>query len=147
MSFLRRALSPQLIVLAAALAVVLAIHNSGHAGWNCDEESDSDGVPCDVDNCMFLPNANQADSDLDGYGNACDADYDNTGVVGGTDFATFKAGFNGHAPTYNEQLDHDCTGVVGGTDFSTFKQLFNTAPGISGLACAGIAPCPPTAHG
>ena len=147
MSLLRRVLRPQLIVLAAALAVVLVVHNSVYAGWNCDEESDSDGVPCDADNCVFVPNASQADTDLDGYGNACDADYDNTGVVGTTDFSTFKQAWNTSAPTYNEQVDHDCTGVVGTTDFSTFKQLWNQASGPTDLACAGTVPCPATAHG
>ena len=34
-----------------------------------------------------------ADSDRDGYGNACDADFDQNGTVGGSDFTAFAAAF------------------------------------------------------
>lgn len=134
-----------LIALACALLLAFGLSLTVTAGPA--QDADTDGVPDSSDDCVVVPNATQADSDLDGYGNACDADYDQTGVVGTTDFSTFKQAWNTSAPTYNEQVDHDCTGVVGTTDFSTFKQLWNQAPGPSGLACAGTAPCPATAHG
>ena len=44
-------------------------------------DRDGDGVPDAKDNCRDLPNANQRDTDGDGYGNLCDADFDNDGVV------------------------------------------------------------------
>jgi hypothetical protein len=37
-----------------------------------DTDSDGDGVPNCVDNCPSKPNANQADWDHDGAGDACD---------------------------------------------------------------------------
>lgn len=35
-------------------------------------DADGDGVPDATDNCTFVPNAEQLDSDLDAIGNACD---------------------------------------------------------------------------
>lgn len=42
---------------------------------------DGDGVPNASDNCLDIPNANQRDTDGDGYGNICDADLNNDGIV------------------------------------------------------------------
>ena len=43
-------------------------------------DSDGDGVTDDVDNCTAVPNAAQTDTDGDGHGNICDADFDNNCV-------------------------------------------------------------------
>jgi len=42
---------------------------------------DGDGIPNASDNCLYVPNPNQRDTDGDGYGNLCDADLDNNGIV------------------------------------------------------------------
>jgi uncharacterized protein (TIGR03790 family) len=44
-------------------------------------DTDGDGVANASDNCQQVPNANQRDTDADGYGNICDADLDNDGIV------------------------------------------------------------------
>jgi hypothetical protein len=52
-------------------------------------DTDGDGVPDHLDNCRTVPNADQADDDFDGVGNACDADCGAT--VGLKDAAKLKA--------------------------------------------------------
>ena len=49
------------------------------------DDSDGDGVPDSVDNCPLVPNADQTDTDGDGFGDACDADDDGDGVDDGVD--------------------------------------------------------------
>jgi hypothetical protein len=45
------------------------------------DDRDGDGVPNATDNCVDVPNANQRDTNGDGYGNLCDADVDGDGQV------------------------------------------------------------------
>lgn len=134
-------------LIALACAVLLAVGLSLTVAAGPGTDTDTDTVLDQNDNCVTIPNTTQGDSDLDGYGNRCDADYDNDATVAGSDFIIFKQNFNTSAPTYNEQVDLDCDGSVAGSDFIIFKQSFNAPPGASGLACAGTAPCPATAHG
>ena len=49
---------------------ILMVRNQGAL----PQDDDGDGVPNDEDNCIDIPNPNQADLDGDGTGDACDAD-------------------------------------------------------------------------
>jgi hypothetical protein len=51
------------------------------ASPDCGGDADNDGLGADQDNCPLVPNANQADRDGDGEGDACDRDRDNDGVL------------------------------------------------------------------
>jgi hypothetical protein len=113
---------------------------------------DLDGIDDSCDNCLLAaaPNPDQTDTDVDGYGNRCDADYDQNGVTGGADFNAFRLAFGSPlgAPGYLSWIDMTSPaggapdGVIGGPDFGfVFLPEFGTPPGPSGLACAGIPPC------
>jgi hypothetical protein len=107
-------------------------------------DTDGDGIANDVDNCLLEPNPDQVDSDHDGFGNVCDADYNNDGVVGLADFMIFGRAFCKAAPdpAYNPAVDHNGDGVIGMPDWMTFGRAFGRTPGPSALACAGTVPCP-----
>lgn len=130
----------KLVMLVSMLAFGIA----GYANAGAVTDSDSDQVPDQFDNCSAAPNgpaqnSNQVDSDVDGYGNVCDGDFTNDGLVAGTDFGVFVGLFGG------TDLNGDLTGdgLVAGTDFGAWVALFGLPIGPSGLDCAGTTPCLP----
>ena len=137
----------KLMMLVSMFAFGFAM--SANAGAVVD--GDSDLVPDQFDNCSTVANgpnqgSNQVDSDQDGYGNACDADYDQDGaeLVNVPDFSVFLAAFTGGPTTVT---DHNGDGFTTVADFSTFLAAFQSGVpqvGPSGLACAGVStPCLP----
>ena len=114
-------------------------------------DADGDGIPDVLDKCT-LDSRNAVapatcDTDVDGYGNTCDADFDQNFAVLGADYTMFFIpAFKGLvAPTRGQ--DMDCNGSVLGADYTMyfvpkFKGLLGGAiPGPSGLACAGVPGC------
>jgi hypothetical protein len=104
---------------------------------------DGDGVADDQDNCLVVANPSQVDADADGYGNACDGDFDNDGDVDAQDFSShFMVCFSATVDT-GVGCDMDGDGDVDAQDFSEgYMASFEaTSPGPSGLACAGTVPC------
>jgi len=97
-------------------------------------DQDQDGTLDIDDNCTVVPNAAQADSNNDGYGDLCDADYDDDGIIGGLDFTSLVASYLAKEgdPAYNRAVDCNGDGLIGGPDFTCFIRGFNAgAPGPS----------------
>ncbi|MGF1644420.1 MAG: GC-type dockerin domain-anchored protein [Thiotrichales bacterium] len=92
-------------------------------------DADNDGIKDFVDNCSALANANQRDTDRDGYGNVCDADLNGDGIVNGLDLVQFRQRFLTNDP----HADFNGDGTVNGLDLVMFRQRFLVAPGPSGL--------------
>ncbi len=93
-------------------------------------DTDEDGVPNEIDNCTNIANADQRDTNLDGFGNACDPDLNNDCVVNFLDIAAIGGLF-----LEEGDLDADLNGdqVVNFLDFSLVASDFLGAPGPSGL--------------
>ena len=121
-------------------------------------DADGDGVQDQNDNCLDIANGaseapnDQVDADEDGYGNACDPDYNDNGLTTTADYPAFLACFQNSTHTYDpdcDESDHNADGDVTTADYSTFLNHFQenttadgSAPGPSGLWCAGTVPCP-----
>jgi hypothetical protein len=125
----------------AALLCAMGLAFASFAGPSTD--TDGDTVFDVLDNCSALANKapGDCDDDNDGYGNACDGDFDQNNATNAVDFSTkFVPGFKAAAKGVT---DMDCNGTTNALDFSTkfvpnFKQ---GKPGKSGLFCAGTVPC------
>jgi hypothetical protein len=108
-------------------------------------DQDGDGVVDLVDTCSANPTPNQNDANLDGFGDACDSDYDDNGVVGLSDFNRMRPAFGSRCgdDDYDAVLDSNGDCVIGIPDFNSLRSGFGKPPGPSGLPCAGEPPCSP----
>lgn len=97
-------------------------------------DSDGDGVSDGDDNCTTVANASQFDGDADGYGNACDADFNNDCVVNTQDLGVMRLAFFSSDATTDLTED----GVVNAADLGALRLAFFGEPGPSGVgdACA-----------
>lgn len=129
------ALSAQLRVRYITVTVAgsngqVDFNNMGFTAIPCfeSEDSDGDGVSDSGDNCVYRANADQRDTDGDGYGNFCDADLNNDTQTNAADLGILKASF-----FQAGDLDADLNGdnVVNATDLGIFKSLFFELPGPS----------------
>ena len=106
----------------------------GDNGLECnvfgDPDTDGDGVPDSADNCTLEANASQLDTNGDGYGNACDPDLDNNGVVNFLDSSVFSGLFG--AGTGDGDFNGD--GNTNFLDYAIFPDYFGGPPGPSGVA-------------
>lgn len=112
----------KLLIIFLALFVITA-----HA----QVDTDGDGVIDTMDNCIEDENPDQLDGDNDGFGNACDGDYNNDTWTTVSDFSIFLAAFVGEN---NPATDCDGNGVTTVIDFPCFLGNFLSGePGPSGV--------------
>jgi hypothetical protein len=106
------------------------------------KDRDGDGVPDERDNCTQIANVEQRDTDHDGYGNACDADVDNDGLVTSSWGETFPLRARGdvewialtvRSGSYDENHDLDGDGRVDGLDLAIAQLALFQPPGPSAL--------------
>jgi uncharacterized protein (TIGR03790 family) len=90
-------------------------------------DSDGDGVPDRRDVCREQPNPDQRDSDGDGFGDLCDGDFDQDGVVGAPDLLRFEQAVRTGRLFPGADLDGD--GVVDDRDRSLLQVQLGLPPG------------------
>ena len=127
---------------------ILWLHSAGESGARVifpagldatlENDSDLDGVSDANDNCIFSANGDvvgdaggkfQLDTDLDGIGNACDADLNNDGLVTVSDFVIFRPKLN----SQDENSDLNGDGLVTVSDFLILRGQLNGPPGPSAI--------------
>ncbi len=59
-------------MMAMTAAPAFAEKNWWTGSWGYGSDGDGDGVKRVNDNCIYVYNPDQTDTDRDGYGNACD---------------------------------------------------------------------------
>ncbi|MFK8029617.1 MAG: DUF5060 domain-containing protein [Gammaproteobacteria bacterium] len=92
-------------------------------------DSDSDGISDTLDNCLLVENAAQIDVDADGYGNACDPDFNNDCSVNFIDYSDLTDRF---LNTNEDLYDLTGDGVINFDDVLVFSNFFQLSPGPSG---------------
>ena len=90
-------------------------------------DTDNDGIPDTNDNCTLVINPAQRDTDGDNYGNYCDPDFDNSGIVNAADLAYLKTAFF----TTDPLADLTGDGIVNAADLAILKTMFFGPPGPS----------------
>ncbi len=99
-------------------------------------DADGDGVFDHIDNCALASNPDQYDADADGYGNICDADLNDSGLVTSSDYTILRNRLNSNDPVAD--LNH--SGSVTTSDYTILRNKLNQPPGPSGLH----PDCPPS---
>jgi len=102
----------------------------GTLSYGSTQDSDGDGVADNADNCTTYANANQRDTDADGFGNVCDGDFDNNCTVNFVDLGTMKNAFFDPGTTHTDMNGDGQTNFI---DLGLLKRGFLQPPGPSGV--------------
>ena len=129
---------------ALRCALVVLLFGAGIAVPALAADQDHDRVGDETDNCLDVSNMEQIDTDGDGCGNACDADYDQSGMVDAADFAYFRLvmGRKEGDTNFDANVDHDNNGQINGGDFIFFRGRMSRPPGPSLITSRNTVACP-----
>ncbi len=99
-----------------------------------DPDTDGDGVGDPNDNCTLASNTGQLNADGDAFGNLCDADLNNSGLVTSADFAILRTvmGQSAAASSTTAAADLNGSGTVTTADFGLLRAKLGKAPGPAG---------------
>lgn len=99
-----------------------------------NSDGDSHGDACD--NCVLVDNESQCNTNApdadpldegdDEFGNACDADLDNNGIVNTFDLTAMRTAFGA---TGANDADLDCNNIVNTFDLTQMRGAFGGVPG------------------
>jgi hypothetical protein len=120
-------------IQAAAVVAVASFAPMAHAAF---ADTDGDGVPDAIDNCVLVANATQRDTQVAGVGNICNGDLNRDGFVNSLDLGIFKGVFM----TSNANADFNGDGVVNSLDLGLLKGMYLKPPGPSGFEPNTSAP-------
>ena len=97
----------------------------------CADDLDEDWAFDDADNCVGTANSSQTDSDTDGHGDFCDADFDQSSIIDAADYTIWRAAFglSGGDDGFEPGADLDGDGAVGLRDFALLRAMQGAAPG------------------
>jgi hypothetical protein len=139
----------RLMALLFIIALALGLPLAASAGPASGVDTDLDGVQDPFDNCSGVPNADQADADHDGCGDACTepitCDSSGDTAVGVPDFQAISAQFGadcsgGGGPGHGCTADCDGDSKVGVPDFQAISSEFGNVTGQSGITTAQCNP-------
>jgi hypothetical protein len=110
---------------------------------------DHDAVIVTKDNCAKTANGvaqgsrNQCDTDMDGYGNVCDGDFNQSGQTTSSDYGMYFVPDFQMGVDSGRGTDMNCDGVVTSSDYGMYfvPNFTQGYPGPSGMGCAGTWPC------
>ncbi|MCB9849956.1 MAG: thrombospondin type 3 repeat-containing protein [Phycisphaerales bacterium] len=91
------------------------------------EDADVDCVIDPLDNCPGTGNADQADFDGDGAGDACDPDVDNDGIANGDDACPFTAPGTAVTPNGGPLGDWDENCIVEPADYRAMENCLSAS--------------------
>lgn len=126
------------ITLIAMVVVVCTIEIARAQQCAADIDTDGDGIFDAFDNCIVASNADQRDTDADGFGNICDGDLDDNLFVSTPDVALFRMAFGSSEgdTNYNPDADVNGDGTVGEFDLEAFRNFLWKEPGPSCMSPA-----------
>ncbi len=119
--------------------ILSAVWTPGADPGQAPPDSDRDGWPDPFDDCRDLPDPSQTDTNEDGYGNFCDADFDDDWVVGDADADLLWELYGAECGdgTYDPDFDVDGDCLIGEAELELVESQLGGPPGPSGTTSHG----------